>query len=240
MDQIKEFIDAGVDGVEFRWSAHQDSIEQDAYGFNQPVVDEYKKRYGVDPLTEQFDKVKWRRLHGEYYTQFLREARDLLKQHGRKMMVDVKPNNHSNPEYPQYLNIHLDWEQWFSFADGVVFKWVPPDEPPSATRPSLNSQTNTVHLPNTPRTSDKTFRSVVERYHLPTYYNVIPEVVFRKKNPQQIAQALKHLRDVGHRGFILYEAAGFMRAKADGTFDILYPEIPQTIVPAVEAMNAGK
>jgi hypothetical protein len=28
-----------------------------------------------------------------------------------------------------------------------------------------------------------------------------------------------------------------MKAKPDGTFDITYPEIPNTIVPAVKAMN---
>jgi len=142
------------------------------------------------------------------------------------------PQNSNNPEAPQFLEIFLDWEQWFSFADGVVFKWVPPDESPPP-RVAFGAQPPR-------RTSDRTFRRVAERYGLPTYYNAIPQVIFRNKSGRQIAGTLQHLKDVGHKGFILYEAAGFMRAKSDGAFDILYPEIPEIIVPAVRAMNAAK
>ena len=78
LDQIQEFIDWGVDGVEFRWAAHQDTREWDAYGFNEPVVAEYQKRCGLDIRHEDFDRTKWRQLRGEYYTQFLRDAKTLV------------------------------------------------------------------------------------------------------------------------------------------------------------------
>jgi len=48
---------------------------------------------------------------------------------------------------------------------------------------------------------------------------------------------LKLLQETGHKGTMLYESAGFMKAKPDGTFDILYPQLPEVIAPAVKAMN---
>ena len=45
----------------------------DDYGFNEPIVKEYKRRYGRDILREDFDLAKWRELRGEYFTLFLRE-----------------------------------------------------------------------------------------------------------------------------------------------------------------------
>ena len=102
LDQVQQFIDWGVDGVEFRWAAHQDTREWDAYGFNAPVVEEYKRRYGQDILREDFDRAKWRKLRGEFYTLFYRQAKELLARHGKKMMVEVKrtvttpiPPNHN-------------------------------------------------------------------------------------------------------------------------------------------------
>ena len=232
LSQLKEFIEAGVDGVEFRWSAHQDSIDMDSYGFNQPIVEEYKRRHGVNILTEEFDKGKWRQLRGEYYTQFLREADTLLTRYQKKMMVDVMPTNDSDPNRPQFLNIHLDWEKWFSLADGVSFKWVHPDTFISKEAMQGRKSWTYAH-----QGSDLRFRRVADKYGIPTYYNVWPQVVFKGMSSQQITERLRQLKEVGHAGFMLYEANAFMKAKPDGTFDITYPEIPKTIVPAVKAMN---
>lgn len=214
LGQIKEFISSGVDGVELRWAAHQDTLEWDAYGYNAPVVAEYRKRYGVSILREDFDRAKWRKLLGEYYTQFLREVRALLAKHGKKMLVDVMPSNNADPSLPQFLNVHLDWEQWFSFADGVSFKWV---------------------QPNTE--ADAMFRRVANRYGIPTYYNVWPQVVYRGWAKEKIVEHLKSVKGVGHQGFMLYESAAFMRAKPDGTLEITYPDIPNVIAPAVRSMH---
>src|SRR5262245_29112887 len=46
----------------------------DQFGFNDPVVDEYKRRYSVDIRMEDFDLEKWRALRGEYFTHLLREC----------------------------------------------------------------------------------------------------------------------------------------------------------------------
>jgi len=216
LDQIQEFIDWGVDGVEFRWAAHQDTREWDAYGFNAPIVEEYRRRYGKDILREDFDKAKWHALRGEYYTLFLRQAKELLARHDKKMMVDVMPSNFADPAQPQFLNLHLDWPAWFSFADGVSFKWVPPGSD-----------------------ADALFRGVADRYGLPTYYNVWPHIVYKGWDAPKIGDHLRSVQTAGHRGFLLYEAYFFMRANSDGTFQIVDPMIGDVIAPAVKAMNAA-
>lgn len=79
--------------------------------------------------------------------------------------------------------------------------------------------------------ADARFRRVAERYRLPTYYNVWPQVVFSGLQAEQIRERLDAVRAAGHRGFMLYESAAFIRARADGTFEITYPVIPEVVVP---------
>ena len=62
--QAKELLDLGADGIHCSTSAHCRHLpnvrETDAYGFEQPVVDEFRKRYGVDIRTAaDFDKEAW-------------------------------------------------------------------------------------------------------------------------------------------------------------------------------------
>ena len=212
--QVEEFIHCGVDGVEFRWASHQDSLDLDAYGYNLPVVEEYKRRYVVDIREQEFDRGRWRELLGEYYTLFYQQAKALLQKSGKRMMVDVMPQNDSDPNNPQFLNVYLDWERWFSFADAVSFKWVEP---------------------NTKQ--DKMFRKVADRCELPTYYNVWPQVEFKGLDEKKIISRLETLQAVGHKGFMLYESASFLKARPDGTFEVIYPEIPNVIVPWAKDVN---
>lgn len=45
------------------------------FGFNEPVVELYKERHGVDPRVEQYDRTKLSAILGEGLTAFLRENR---------------------------------------------------------------------------------------------------------------------------------------------------------------------
>jgi hypothetical protein len=138
------------------------------------------------------------------------------------MQVDVMPSNSSDPEAPQFLNIYLDWEQWFSFADAATFKWQHAIPVAEAARGSFGSPV---------------FKEVAEKYGIPTYYNIWPERVFKGMNKEQIAEGLRQMKAIGHKGLMLYESAAFMKAECDGTFKIIFPQIPDSIAPAVKAMN---
>ena len=87
----------------------------DQYGFNQPVVEEYKRRYGRDILREDFDVEKWRELRGEYFTLFLRELKAHLKTKGQKLSIGVQQGEYIGPPFG---NMRLQWRQWIE--EGII------------------------------------------------------------------------------------------------------------------------
>jgi hypothetical protein len=64
-----------------------------AYGFNDIIVDEYKKRYGVNIIEEDFDVDKFLSLRGEFLTEFLGEVGNLVHSHGKKFEVQAVPDS---------------------------------------------------------------------------------------------------------------------------------------------------
>jgi hypothetical protein len=212
LEQVREFIRDGVDGVEMRWASHQNSIDMEAYGFNKPVVDEYEKLYGVNILKGEFDKTKWRQLLGQHYTHFYRQSRELLKQNGRKFAVDIMSNNEIDASKPQFLNIHLDYRQWFSFADEAIFKWVGPEQM-------------------------EKFKQDADVYNLPIFYCAWPQVIFKGKDKRQITDDLERMVASGFSGFRLYEAAGLMRAHEDGSFELFDPAMIEAIASFIKSQN---
>jgi len=92
--------------------------------FNQPVVDEYIKRYGVNPRIEPFDKEKLRRLRGEFYTAFLEKTAVLVKGSGRKFCLHVPDMAFGSPTQSTMMEIHWDWRSWVDkgIPDEVTFK----------------------------------------------------------------------------------------------------------------------
>ncbi len=95
----------------------------DQYGFNQPVVDEMKAKYGVDIMTDpRFDVFSadfkiddpmvenWRNLRGEHVTQFYRELRKALNEVDPKIQIAVTLSG----EYagPPIGNQRMDWRTW--------------------------------------------------------------------------------------------------------------------------------
>ena len=205
---IQEYIDMGVDGIDFRFVCHQDTMEWNAYGFNKPIVDEYFKRHGVNILEEEFDRAEWRKLRGEYYTLFYRQAKELLKKHGKKIQVDVTNENHPDPAMPSIMNIHADWREWLSFVDGVTLK-------------------NTYMDKDIYHEVKKTAR----RHGLPTYLNFNIRFLRGKNATRIIDMFVEYSRKHGDKGIVLYEAYTIMEAREDGSFNIIAPEIPEIVVP---------
>ncbi len=133
LDEIQlRCFDAGADGVSIRFGNHSCWTSRgDLYGFNQPVVDEYKQRYGVDVLTEEFDAQKWKDLQGEYVTLFLSELKQLTKKEGKGLQISVNyeminmPTGWIRNDVP--VNFTYDWTKWISedIADSIELKYFP-------------------------------------------------------------------------------------------------------------------
>jgi HEAT repeat protein len=86
----KYTVEGNYDGIAFLTYAENYSQRyEEEFGYNQPIVDEFKKRYGVDIRAESFDKVAWTKLRGEYLTQFFRELHASLSAHGKKIAMSV-------------------------------------------------------------------------------------------------------------------------------------------------------
>lgn len=113
------------DGVFFYLHSHSAAgFHGDQFGFNQPIVDEYKKRYGINILTDprfnfedpSFDPAnemveKWRALRGEYLTTFFREAKTALQKEepGLGIAINTQGGDWLGPPFG---NMKTDWRTW--------------------------------------------------------------------------------------------------------------------------------
>lgn len=119
LDHVRFCIDRGVDGVNMRVDNHNLFYEPYCFGFNPPVVER---------MTTPNNFAEARRINGEAYTQFLREAAEMLHAAGRQMGVHV--HGHMLRHDDRAANAHLvpmhfewQWEQWVKeFADFIEFR----------------------------------------------------------------------------------------------------------------------
>ena len=118
--QLKSFVDdCGFDGVYVCTRSHSPPAgAADQFGFNEPIVDEYRRRYGVDILREDFDKARWRRLRGEYLTQLFRDLRAALPK-DKRIFAAIPRGRYIGPPYG---NLYLAWETWVKerLVDGLA------------------------------------------------------------------------------------------------------------------------
>jgi hypothetical protein len=94
----KYVVEGGYDGLSFLTYAENFSQRyEDEFGYNEPIVKEFQRRYGVNILREPFEKQKWMRLRGEYVEKFLRELRSRLAKNGKKLAIVVDGRDPSRP-----------------------------------------------------------------------------------------------------------------------------------------------
>ena len=121
VNQLTDWVvDKGYDGVTLYTYTENFGLRYlDEFGYNKPIVDEFKSRYGVDIRYEIFNKTNWAKLRGEYVTQFLNELHQSFAAVGKKVCVFL---NEDDPTKPQYWpatpytttagNIYMDWQTW--------------------------------------------------------------------------------------------------------------------------------
>lgn len=109
LDHIRYCVERNVDAVNIRQANHNGVFEPRYFGFNDPVVERMEH-------PGNFAEV--RRINGDAYTLFLREAAELLHGAGKELGVhvhglmlrhsDVSCNTSMVP-----LNVEWQWETWF-------------------------------------------------------------------------------------------------------------------------------
>lgn len=119
LDLLRYCLVRGVDGINIRTANHTRSPEDWEYGFNEPVIEAAGGRMDY-PLI--------RRINGDAYTQFLREARELVKSYGKMLSIQVysqmlMPDDRVWRTNYIPANFEWQWETWVKeIADELEFR----------------------------------------------------------------------------------------------------------------------
>ena len=201
---VKDCLEAGVDGIDFRVQGHSTWTDEPfSYGFNEPIVKDYKNRYGVDILMEHYDPNLLADLRGEYYTEFLKDASSLIRSANKKMQVhidtDLLSPNLYLAAFTFPMNIKFDWEKWIS--EGIC------DE---ATLRSLEIGPDQI---STNTISHKVIAACWKK-SIPLHFNrYITEICVSSKGSsfEELIREIEIIRGDGiFRSFILYEGANLI------------------------------
>jgi hypothetical protein len=125
MTWVTAMLDAGADGIDIRPGHHHADFAWIEYGFEEPVREEMLRRTGVDIWeTDDFDYDLWRRIRGEGWTQFVREASAVVRARGKKLTVHIDEHFDNAPGLGGAMNMVTDWRSWLeeSLIDGVTGK----------------------------------------------------------------------------------------------------------------------
>ena len=127
---VDKLIEAGVDGIDVRSSSHSSRTDEPTeYGFNEPLLEEYRLRYGRNPSTNNIDMQRLAELRGEHYTSFIREASTRVRKAGKKFQVHVHADTFRTDPVHEAMswmqaNIHFDWKTWLleGLVDGITLR----------------------------------------------------------------------------------------------------------------------
>lgn len=201
LEMISFCLERGVDGINIRHSNHTRSPEDWEYGFNDEVIDAAGGRTDYPTI---------RRINGNAYTQFLREARELIKSHGKPMVIHLfsqmlMPDDRIGRTNYIPPNFEWQWETWVrELADELEFRgaWT--------------------FRPENLRQVLETFSSVTKAANKPFYFQGnMKELGFR--GPFQYQFTRDELAMVQnnpeYNGFVLYETANFTRMNKDAVIE---------------------
>ncbi len=100
-------LDRGVDGVNFRVGNHTRMAEYWEYGYNEPVLEASGGKTDYPTIC---------RINGDAYTQFLRQARDLIKSRGKNINLHLNTGilwlDDRKPTIALPPNFEWQWQTW--------------------------------------------------------------------------------------------------------------------------------
>ncbi len=148
VNEIAEALESGIDGVALGFFSHCDAMSGDApcrFGYNPIIVEQYQQRHGVDPLAQEVDPHRFYALHGEHFTQFVREAAEVVRGKGKKLLCTTRTDGihgwggssaantlngemaardlrDGKSEIPLAAAFYLEWEKWSEqkLVDGLL------------------------------------------------------------------------------------------------------------------------
>lgn len=197
LDTILFCLDRGVDGINIRTANHVRSPEDWDYGFNDEVI---KAAGGTT------DYPAIRRVNGNAYTQYLREARELVKRYGKTLVIHLfsqmlMPDDRRRTNYIP-PNFEWQWETWVrEIADELEFRGA------------------YTFRPENLRQVLETFGAATKAANKPFYFQGnMKELGFNGPFQYQITQNELDMvkNNPTFDGHVLYETANFTRIKENG------------------------
>ncbi len=115
LKHVERILKTGVDGVEIRTIGHHNIVPSYlSLAFAEPVRAEFRTRFGRDVEPTPVDYERIRRVRGDAYTTFMRDARTLANRYGRKLTAHIE----AGAEVPPHLDLRLqmqmavEWQRW--------------------------------------------------------------------------------------------------------------------------------
>ena len=99
--------------------------------FAEPVLEAFREQQGREPEPTGDDFGLIRKIRGEFYTQFLREAKAMTAASGKKLALHIENRMLVPAELDCYTQIHWDWRTWLNekLCDEIDLKYIGPDHP---------------------------------------------------------------------------------------------------------------
>jgi len=146
---------------------------------------------------------KIRVIRGEFYTQFLQEAKQVVKAAGRRFQIHIEDHMGDEPDVSTPMEIHWDWKKWL--------EKVKPDE---VTFKVQNFRAYREHFG----------RELIARCQaasIPVYFTPVVASFIE----QELDAYVEEVRQSGCSGFDIYENAAFIVPNEDGSFREKCPKL---------------
>ena len=132
-NQVNQVLKMGVDGVEVRISCHSCHVDDPfSYGFNKPILDEYKRQYGVETRGENLDLNKIADIRAQLFSDFMRSLSYMVRQNKKKFGFSINlefmrnnsvtlrpPDCVFEATSPHYQRIQRPWNINFNWSDWI-------------------------------------------------------------------------------------------------------------------------
>ena len=209
--EIQECLDAGVDGVDIRIDNHARSQEWEAYGFEAPAAQAYRKRWGTDPRRGRYNAARLRAVRAEHFTEFIRRAGRLVRGRERKFHAHILGFLMRRHPGERYMGMKWEWEKWLDerLLDGVTMKGICPWWPEDGKR-LFDALTRRAAKANADVWYCANFNVLADR----------PDWV------ATFSRLWRESREAGHAGMNLYESAELAQKRTKGRLHLHHPELP--------------
>lgn len=126
LGQVERILKTDADGVDIRTLCHHNTcVSWLQYAFAGPVRDRFRERYGreVQPVPEDYQRI--REIRGQCYTDFIRQASTLARQHRKKFSVHLEPGIEVPATHDVRMAMCVEWRRWIEegLLDEITLKY---------------------------------------------------------------------------------------------------------------------